>query len=307
MGEIARRSMRKGSPPASKAPLGALDGLGSTAQACVSRRRRFGKMRVAARIASREHSVGAVESSPAIVSGTNVRARSGSRSQCLPWLAERASPGPRAPPGKQDSIAAPYDHPSVVQGFVSCQKCGYAFSRTSTYTTARKLHYYKCIGSDGWRKLGGPVCDNRVGATGLLDQIVWAEVIRLLEDPNLIQQELDRRLIAARSSDPTRKREQSLQRELIQVGKGIERLLTAYQKGSCRSKLRGRMPALRQREQTLRAELQAITDQSTIAPRSCAWPRPSRHSSGACAAKPKRWTSRTPADRASCHQGHPHW
>src|SRR6202023_1278711 len=50
--------------------------------------------------------------------------------------------------------------PSIVQGLVSCQKCGYAFSRTSTRTSARKLHYYKCIGSDGWRKLGGPVCDN---------------------------------------------------------------------------------------------------------------------------------------------------
>lgn len=38
--------------------------------------------------------------------------------------------------------------PSVVQGLVSCQKCGYAFSRTPTRTTARKIHYYKCIGSD---------------------------------------------------------------------------------------------------------------------------------------------------------------
>jgi site-specific DNA recombinase len=91
--------------------------------------------------------------------------------------------------------------PSVVQGLVSCQKCGYAFSRTSTRTSARKLHYYKCIGSESWRKLGGPVCDNsRMVRQDLLDQIVWAEVIRLLEDPTLIQQELDRRLAAARAS-----------------------------------------------------------------------------------------------------------
>src|SRR5688572_4657222 len=153
--------------------------------------------------------------------------------------------------------------PSVVQGLVSCAKCGYAFSRTSTQTSARKIHYYKCIGSDSWRKLGGPVCDNgRFIRQELLDQIVWAEVIRLLEDPTLIQQELDRRLAAARDSDPTRKREQSLQRELIQVGKGIERLLTAYQEGLLSiEQLRQRMPALRNREQMLRSELQAITDQ----------------------------------------------
>ena len=154
--------------------------------------------------------------------------------------------------------------PSVVQGLVSCAKCGYALSRTSTQTTARKIHYYKCIGSDSWRKLGGPVCDNnRFIRQELLDQIVWAEVIRLLEEPALIHQELDRRLEAARTSDPTAKREQSLQRELTHVGKGIERLLTAYQEGLLSlEQLRDRMPALRHRQQTLSAELQAITDQT---------------------------------------------
>src|SRR5438105_2094423 len=154
--------------------------------------------------------------------------------------------------------------PSIVQGLVSCQKCGYAFSRTSTQTSARKIHYYKCIGSDSWRKLGGPVCDNgRFVRQDLLDQIVWAEVIRLLEDPTLIQQEFDRRLTAARSADPAKKREQSLQRELVHVSKGIERLLCAYQEALLSiEELRQRMPALRQREQALRAELQAIADQA---------------------------------------------
>jgi site-specific DNA recombinase len=154
--------------------------------------------------------------------------------------------------------------PSVVQGLVSCAKCGYAFSRTSTQTSARKIHYYKCIGSDGWRKLGGPVCDNgRFIRQELLDEIVWAEVIRLLEDPTLIQQELDRRLVAARASDPTRKREQTLERELAHVGKGIERLLNAYQEGLLSiEQLRERMPMLRQRQQALGAELQAIADQT---------------------------------------------
>jgi site-specific DNA recombinase len=152
---------------------------------------------------------------------------------------------------------------SVVQGLVSCAKCGYAFSRTSTQTSARKIHYYQCIGSQGWRRLG-PVCDNgRFVRQELLDQVVWAEVIRLLEDPALIKQELDRRLVAARASDPTRKREQSLERELTHVGKGIERLLNAYQEELLSiEQLRERMPALRHRQQALRAELQAIADQT---------------------------------------------
>jgi len=177
--------------------------------------------------------------------------------------------------------------PSIVQGMVSCQKCGYAFSRTSTYTTARKIHYYKCIGSDSWRKLGGPVCDNgRFVRQDLLDQIVWTEVIRLLEDPSLIQQELDRRLAAARSSDPAKKREQSLQRELAHVGKGIERLLSAYQEALMSiEELRERMPALRQREQghSVLSCRQLLT-RPTNGQSSCAWQRPLRRSVPDCTA-----------------------
>jgi site-specific DNA recombinase len=153
--------------------------------------------------------------------------------------------------------------PSVVQGLVSCRKCGYALSRTSTRSRARPIHYYRCIGSDGWRHLGGPVCKNRPVRQDLLDQIVWTEVMRLLEDPALIEQELDRRLAAARAADPTKQREQTMQRELVRVGKSIERLLTAYQEELLSlEQLRERMPPLRQRDQTLRTELHALVEQT---------------------------------------------
>jgi site-specific DNA recombinase len=52
--------------------------------------------------------------------------------------------------------------PSVVQGLVSCTKCGYALYRTSTRSSARKIHYYRCLGSDTYRHLSGPVCNNRL-------------------------------------------------------------------------------------------------------------------------------------------------
>jgi hypothetical protein len=43
----------------------------------------------------------------------------------------------------------------------------------------------------------------------LLDDVVWTEIVRLLEDPQLIQNELDRRLAVAREADPTKRREES--------------------------------------------------------------------------------------------------
>ena len=79
--------------------------------------------------------------------------------------------------------------PSLAQGLVRCCKCGYAFSRISTRSTARRIHYYRCIGSDRWRHLAGPRCGTRPVRQDLLDEVVWTEVLRLLEEPALIQQE----------------------------------------------------------------------------------------------------------------------
>jgi site-specific DNA recombinase len=153
--------------------------------------------------------------------------------------------------------------PSLVQGLVSCRRCGYALSRTSTRSSARLIHSYRCIGSDAWRHLGGPRCTSRPVRQDLLDETVWTHVMRLLEDPTLIQQELERRLAAAGAADPTTQRERTVQRDLVRVGKSIERMLTAYQEDLLSlEQLRERMPPLRQREQALRTELQAIAEQT---------------------------------------------
>ena len=153
--------------------------------------------------------------------------------------------------------------PSVVQGLVSCAKCGYALYRTSTRSSARSIHYYRCLGSDTWRRLSGPVCNNRPVRQDLLDEVVWTEIVRLLEEPNLIENELDRRLAAAREANPTKRREETLRRDLARIVKSIDRLLTAYQEGLLSlDELRERMPNLRRREQTANIELQALLDQS---------------------------------------------
>jgi site-specific DNA recombinase len=152
--------------------------------------------------------------------------------------------------------------PSIVQGLVHCSKCSYALSRTSTRSTARMIHYYKCLGSDAWRHLGGPVCDNRAVRQDVLDAVVWNEIVRLLENPSLIQKELDRRLVAARDAAPTKRREDALRREVTRIQKSIDRLMTAFQEDLLSlDQLRQRMPALRQREHASRLELQSIVDQ----------------------------------------------
>jgi site-specific DNA recombinase len=152
--------------------------------------------------------------------------------------------------------------PSVVQGLVSCRKCGYGLYRTATRTSARKIYYYRCFGSDRWRHLGGPLCDSKPVRQEILDEAVWREIIKLLESPQLIEDELERRLAAARKGGPGEHRKEILQRELARVQSSMERLMTAYQEDLLSlDGLRGRMPDVRKREQAIRTELHAIESQ----------------------------------------------
>ena len=149
--------------------------------------------------------------------------------------------------------------PTLLQGLLVCEQCGYGLYRTSTHTSKQKLNYYRCIGSDGYRRLNGPVCTNRPIRQDYLDQFVWNEIIRLLDDPGLIQIEIDRRREAAQKADPLRKREEELRREQARVEKSSERLVTAYQEGLLTlPQLRQRMPALQKQTQTVESELQSL-------------------------------------------------
>jgi len=149
--------------------------------------------------------------------------------------------------------------PTLLQGTLVCQQCGYSLYRASTQTSKRKLHYYRCIGSDGYRRLKGPVCTNRPIRQDALDAFVWNEIIRLLDDATLIEGEIDRRREAARNADPLRKREEELRCEQARLEKSSDRLVQAYQEGLLTlPQLRKRMPELRKQAQAVESELQSL-------------------------------------------------
>jgi site-specific DNA recombinase len=97
---------------------------------------------------------------------------------------------------------------------------------------------------------------------------VWSEIIRLPDDPGLIQTEIDRRRQAAQKADPLRKREEDLRREQARVENSSERLVTAYQEGlRTLPQLRQRMPPLQKPTPAVESELQflkmAAVDEAT--------------------------------------------
>ncbi len=149
--------------------------------------------------------------------------------------------------------------PTLLQGMLVCQQCGYAMYRSSGGRAHRKLDYYRCIGSDGYRRLNGPLCTNRPVRQDHLDEIVWEQVIRLLEDGTLIQSEIDRRREVAQNTDPRRQRGQGLRREQARLENHIERLVSAYQEGLVTlAQLRQRMPDLQKRSQAVESELHSL-------------------------------------------------
>src|SRR2546426_3266190 len=149
--------------------------------------------------------------------------------------------------------------PTLLQGILVCQGCGYALYRTSTETTKRKLYYYRCLGSDGYRRLKGSVCSNRPIRQDYLDEFVWKETIRLLDEPALVQAEIDRRMETARNADPLRKREQALRHQQTRLQNHIERMVTAYQEELITiDELRQRMPNLRKQEHAVDLELRSL-------------------------------------------------
>src|SRR5215472_2887694 len=159
--------------------------------------------------------------------------------------------------------------PSLLQGLLVCEHCGYAYYRTSTRTSARKLYYYRCLGSDDYRYPEGRVCDAKPVRQDELDAVVWKEVSALLADPRLIEAELERRLAELRQGDPARNLRARLERELARVTTAARRLVEAYQEELLTlDELRGRMPELRKKEVSLRTQLDAL-DAEIIDRESC--------------------------------------
>lgn len=149
--------------------------------------------------------------------------------------------------------------PTLLQGLLVCQQCGYAFYRCSAQTSKRKIYYYRCLGSDDYRYPKGRVCNNKPIRQDYLDEIVWERILHILEDPELIRTEIERRVQEVKEASPTKKRKEVLLKEKTRIEKSIDKLLDAYQEDLLPlSELRNRIPALRKRQAALVSELKNL-------------------------------------------------
>ena len=91
-----------------------------------------------------------------------------------------------------------------------------------------------------------------------VDEAVWTQVKRLLEDPLLIRTELERRRDEGLRTNPIEQRRHRVQHDIQRVNQQIDKLLDAYQEGLLGlGELRQRMPALRKKQAAAQEELES--------------------------------------------------
>jgi site-specific DNA recombinase len=153
---------------------------------------------------------------------------------------------------------------SVLQGLLVCAQCGYALCRVSS--RARKVgqcyYYYRCLGSDRGQA-GQRRCSARPVRVEQLDDLVWEQIWQLLNEPELIQREIERRVQELQQSSPVEQRRENLSSELARVEHQTDKLIDAYQEGLMElGELRQRVPELKKRQLALKKELEGLNIQA---------------------------------------------
>ena len=121
----------------------------------------------------------------------------------------------------------------LLQGLTVCRRCGYAYygkaaPRSRKYDPTNTLRYYRCTGADGHRFSGEAVCNNRPVRGDHLEQTVWDQVRRLLEDPGRVADEYRRRLAQACDGATEPDEIVRLEQQMTTLRRGIGRLIDSY-------------------------------------------------------------------------------
>jgi site-specific DNA recombinase len=155
----------------------------------------------------------------------------------------------------------------LLQGLLVCSGCGYAYYGKVLSPSARKgrprgYAYYRCIGSDAYRFGGQRLCYNTQVRTDRLEQVVWQEVCRLLEDPQRLVDEYQRRLQAVQA--PSKEANVVLiEKQITKVHQGITRLIDGYAEGYLdRSEAEPRIRRFKERLQALQAQAEQLRAQA---------------------------------------------
>ena len=156
----------------------------------------------------------------------------------------------------------------LLQGLLACACCGHALYGKQPGLRCRKGKgrapaYYRCLGTEGYRYGGQRICHNKPVRADLLEAAVWEDVCSLLNEPERIEQEYQRRLDERK--DGRRSHSLTDLAAIIQrVRRAMARLIDAYGDGLLeRTEFEPRIRNARDRLAKLEAEAKAQAEQET--------------------------------------------
>jgi site-specific DNA recombinase len=151
----------------------------------------------------------------------------------------------------------------LLQGLLVCGCCGYAMTgKGKSKPEQGGTAYYHCLGTDGYRFGGRAVCRNRAQRVDDLDAAVWNDVRGLLNEPERLGHEFERRH-ERRHPDQATLEEQRLRGALAKTRKGMSRLLDVFTEGLVDEEaFQPRMRDLQERLRKQEAELARLTEEA---------------------------------------------
>lgn len=147
-------------------------------------------------------------------------------------------------------------YPALLQGLVVCGVCGNRFYKRSRKYKETTKGYYYCE-SNSHRHL--QKCSNGWARQIELDDLVYKEVIKLVQDPSILRDELSRRSKESLGQGDAEMRLTVLKKDLVKVSKERDKLLDAFQEGVINlADLKQRNEGLDKRLAVLEKEIKAI-------------------------------------------------
>jgi len=150
----------------------------------------------------------------------------------------------------------------LLQGLTCCALCGYAYYGKTTHQRGagrcfRDFRYYRCSGTDGYRFGVERVCTNPQVRGDLLENAVWREVCRLLNNPRTLQQEDQQTAEAAKQSPEI----EGQRAQLLKLQHGVGRIIDSYAEGLIeKDQFTSRMKQTKARIAQLEGRLSATSD-----------------------------------------------
>jgi site-specific DNA recombinase len=145
---------------------------------------------------------------------------------------------------------------SLLQGLLVCQECGKSYYKKLRSSANKKIGYYCCRSQliKGDRK-----CSNPSIRQDALDVLIFQEVMELLKNPQLIEQEIERRIQEGPESG-LEDRLHKIKKELAKIAQARDKILDAYQDGEAITleELKVRMNKLSKQQSALEQEASKI-------------------------------------------------